>query len=140
MKNLIYFIGVSFFSIHLYSQSGILDSLKSKSEVIAYVKITGVTVSGDSDVGATEVYVSGEVQHLYKGNLNKKNTLDFTMIVHHVNPIRVSKDKEYIVFLKKIDWIIAPEEAKKNAGYTLTDWLFGVQPYFLDLHNQLIYH
>lgn len=132
----------TFLSLSLYGQNPILDSLKNRSEIVVHIKVLEIIASGDWDVGATEIKIKAEVKTIYKGNLENKKVFYF-VVISHVDGYkwdRMYNDSEYIVFLKKEYWTIWPEEASKIPTLTLTDRLLGIQPYFKELHNQLLLH
>lgn len=140
MKKASLLLLISFYSL-LHAQD-IFKNLQDESEIIAHVIVDDITGTGDVNLGSTEVIIHASIKYAYKGSVSKDQSLVFSIISHNLkvdhtkNWERVKRYEEYIVFLQTIDWIIDPPKEEVHPGYMLTDRLLGIQPYYLDLHNQ----
>ena len=73
----------------------------------------------------------------YKGSVKPKELINFIVISYTDQFNRIVVGMEYIIFLKKTDWIIKSEKENNINSYTIADRWLGIQSYYEDLNNYL---
>jgi len=111
--------------------------LEANSEIISHIKITEISGGDVFSLGATEFYITGDVISNYKGSVKPKELINFTVISYTDQFNRIVVGMEYIIFLKKTDWIIKSEKENNINSYTIADRWLGIQSYYEDLNNYL---